>query len=188
MMKNILTTVIASCLLGLAGGCTGSETAPLEIEGVRAAVTYNIDIIEAGINGEDIFLASQPVGEQFTMDNNVATRYSSEWTDRGVGAFRNFWNRVFNSDANIEFTIEVTGLELSGDIATVYCSTDYTSQRPDIVPPEVRVATDNDFLQFERVAGEWLLRRWEVQPQPVEEEEAGEGEGEGEGEGGGEGA
>ena len=161
----------------LLASCAGSETAPLEIEGVRAVILENIDIIEAGINGEDVFLASQPVGAQFTMDNNVAVRYASEWKEVGTGAFRNFWNGVFTSDANIEFTLEMSGLELVGDIATAHCSSDYKSQRPDIVPPEVRVSTDSDYLQFERVRGQWLLRRWELRTDedpPVESEDGGE--------------
>ncbi|MEZ5338198.1 MAG: hypothetical protein R3F46_08005 [bacterium] len=167
----------AMLLAMLVSACAGSETAPLEIEGVRAVILENIDIIEAGINGEDVFLASQPVGAQFTMDNNVAVRYASEWKEVGTGAFRNFWSGVFISDANIEFTLELSGLELVGDIATAHCSSDYKSQRPDIVPPEVRVSTDSDYLQFERVRGQWLLRRWELRTDedpPVEAEDGGE--------------
>ena len=165
-MKQLPTILTIMLLCLLACSCSGSETAPVEIDEVRRVILQNIDIIEAGINGEDVFLASQPVSDQFTMDNNVATRYFNEWQGEGVGAFRNFWSNVFIEDANIEFVLEMEGLELSGDIATALCTTDYTSQRPDIVPPEVKVATDNDYLQFERVRGRWLLRRWELRPEP----------------------
>jgi hypothetical protein len=163
----ITKRLLALLCCGLLIGCAGSGTAPLQFDEVRAVVLHNLSIIETGINAEDIFLASQPISDQFTMDNNVATRYSTEWTGVGVGEFRNFWNRVFLDNANIEFRVELTELELSGDIATALCNTDYAAQRPDVVPPEIRVATDSDYLQFERSGGRWLLRRWEIETAPV---------------------
>jgi len=168
-MKNLNTAImILSC--SMLFGCGGSSTAAQEYDAVRLVILNNLAIIQHGINAEDIFLASQPVSDQFTMDNNVATRYAAEWTGKGVGEFRNFWNGVFISSANIDFTIVLTELILSGDIATAYCSTNYTSQQPDIIPPEIKVSSENDFLQFERVAGQWLLRRWEAEPEPVHTE------------------
>ncbi|MCB1219733.1 MAG: hypothetical protein H7A35_11765 [Planctomycetales bacterium] len=177
MKRLIQTTMLLGLLAILPAGCTSSYSAPLEIEDVRSVLEHNIRLIEAGINGEDVFLASQPISEQFTMDNNVAVRYSSEWTGEGVGSFRNFWAKVFEDNANIQFELVMVGLELDGDIATAHCTSDYTSQMPDIVPPEVRVATDNDYLQFERQNGEWLLRRWEFRPDPEPDDGHDEGEG-----------
>lgn len=166
----LISALVCSVLLG---GCAGSGTAPLQIDEVRAVILHNLSIIQTGINAEDIFLASQPVSGQFTMDNNVATRYSFEWIGVGVGEFRNYWNWVFIDNANIEFTIELISLELSGDIATALCTTDYAAQRPDVVPAEIKVATDSDYLQFERSGGRWLLRRWEVSSEPIHGEGAG---------------
>ena len=170
------STILTSILLLLLLGCGSSTTAPLEADAVRSVILANLAIIEAGFNSEDIFLASQPISDQFTLDNNVATRYGQPWpeADRGPGKFRDYLNFVFQLNANIEFSLVLTDLDLSGDIATAHCSTDYASQRPDVIPPEIQVATTDDFLQFEREGGRWLLRRWEVQPEPVHDE--GEGE------------
>jgi len=162
----------------LAIGCSGSHTVPTDVLGVRQVLQESLNLMAFGFEQEDYFLASQPVSERFTMNNNVAVRYHPDgWGEvQGVGKFREFLLKVFELHANIEQQFEITGVELNGELANANTNVIFNSARTDTVPPEAHTAPGEDLFIFEKENGAWKLIRWDEQPEHPEDHGEGVGE------------
>lgn len=175
-MRVILT--VGLCLVLCT--CSSSPGVPLDIDAVRAALTYEIGIIATGINHEDPLLASQPVSPRFTMNENVAVRYhQGGWDGTGIGKYREFFAKVFTVHANIDQRFTIHDLSLNGEVAWVRVYNDFLSSRTDVTPPENYTAAGWDWLVFELDNGKWLLINWDEAPDPNAEpidHDAGNGE------------
>ena len=164
--------ILLAILLCLAlCACDGAGTAPLDADAVRALLTDELAIIAEGINREDPVLASQPVGDLFVMGNNIAVRYvDTGWGGQGIGAFRAFFAASLNVYDNILQKLELTDLEVTGDVAVATVQEDFSAVRIDRAPPENVTASSVEYFIFEREDGAWLLIRWdEIPPPPAEE-------------------
>ena len=151
---------IALCLTLVA--CGNAGTAPLDLESVRAVLLAALDVLNTGVEREDPILASQPISDRFSMNNNIAVRYLDEgWTGKGAGKFREFFDEVFEIHANIEQQLVLIEVDLQGEVATARVGVDFSSLRVDRTPPENHTASGEDYFIFEREDGSWRLIRWD---------------------------
>lgn len=164
---------ITICCCLILASCGKSRIAPLEIGHVRKAIAESLNVINMGIVREDEILASQPVHDLFEMDDNIAIRYrDQEWGDKpGQTEFRKFFRVVFENHANIYHTLTLLDVELTGDVATARVDVAFSTTRVDRTPPEGYVAEGTDLFIFERVAGQWLLIKWDEAPIPPPHDE-----------------
>jgi len=170
-MKQILT-VATICLV--LTGCLSSTSIPLGIGEVRSALAANLLTLATGIEREDPLLASRIVSERFEMDNNIGIRYLDDgWSGTGIGAFREFFSKVFEVHANIDQRFDLRDVEQVGNVATARVFSEFFSSRTDRVPPEGYTASGWDWLIFELDGASWVLIRWDEAPLP---HDMGEGE------------
>jgi ketosteroid isomerase-like protein len=160
-MRNLI--LILCCIA--VSGCGSARTAPLDLEAVRSSLTAALQQLDAGINREDPLLASRIVSRLFVMDSNISIRYlDAPWEGQGRVTFRDFFTAVSNNHANMFHQIEITDIELSGEIAIVRADVSLNSTRIDRSPPESYLAEGEDLLVFQREAGSWLLIDWAEAP------------------------
>jgi hypothetical protein len=162
--------------------CGGAAGAPTDIVSLRPVLADAIATIELGINREDPYLASRPVSDRFTMGGNIAARYFGAWSDQqGIAAFRTFFGGaggVFECNADIEQTLELTDLDLLGtDLAQGIVLDSFSSVHVGDGPPEINPpppAPYRDLFVFEREGGAWRLILWDEAP--ALEHDGGEGD------------
>ena len=161
LLLALLVAGLSSC---------GGSTAPLDPIQLRSLLTQELLIISTGIERQDPLLASQPLDNDFHMDDNVAIRYQdSAWGGpdvKGPAPFLAFLNKVFGLHANIVMTLELSDVQQTGDLATASVHVVWNSTRTDNVPPGHYTADDHDYFFFRRRAEGWRLLRWQETPAP----------------------
>jgi hypothetical protein len=162
-VQTIAGTLLAVLVLA---GC-GTGGAPVDPQSVRDLLDYQLFVIQTGMEREDIALASTPIDERSTMDNNVCARYADRnWDGRGPQSFRSFLNDAFNLHANIDCELLLKDVVLEGDLATATVEATWHSQRTDTVPPGQYAAENDDYFFFQRSGAAWRLLRWQETPDP----------------------
>jgi len=158
-----IVVLLAALLLS---GC-GTSGAPSDPQTVRDLLDYQLFVIQTGIEREDLSMASTPIGDRFTLANDVCARYADRnWEGRGPQSFRSFLNDSFNLHANIDFELTLVDVVQQGDLATATVQSAWRSQRTDSVPPGQYVTHDEDYFFFQREGAGWRLLRWQATPDP----------------------
>src|SRR5687768_2667800 len=108
-----LCIILVLCVSCSTGGSADPE----------AAIRDALALLATGIDREDPILASTPIGTNFFLDPNVASRYGGQWsteTNRPAqGRFREFLNLAFQGVNNTSQTFTIETVDVNGDIATV---------------------------------------------------------------------
>jgi hypothetical protein len=167
-----MTKALTIFALLLLVGCSASA-GPLTDAEIRSSVLAALAEIDAGIEREDPFLASNPAADLFRMNNNIALRYTGgEFSNSGPAALRNLFSSAFDLHANILHEITLLDLTISGEVATAATEVEFNSLRVDRVPPENFTSTSRDTLVFVLERGNWKVLNWDETPAVEEPEEA----------------
>jgi len=161
-----MRTLATIALLLLLAGCTGSSGTDDPQQAINAALA----VLESGITQRDAQLASEPIGAQFFLDANVASRYTANtWdpTRPGPSQFRQFFSGVFPLLANTRQVFAVTNVDVNGEIATATVESDFDAVRTDSTPATNVTFSTTDTLLFELENGAWRLERWDESIAPV---------------------
>jgi hypothetical protein len=130
---------------------------------VRAALLR----ITTGINREDVLLASQPVSSRFQIGANVRSRYSAaDWNSGNPGdaEFRGFFGAALLTLANVQQSMEITDLDVQGEVATAHVDAGFDALRILPAPAENVTYRTSDVLVFELEGGSWRLVSWDEVP------------------------
>ena len=133
-----------------------------------SAVRAALNVLAAGLSSEDPILASEPIGQQFFLGSEVASRYTFEWDANegtpAVGRFRTFFSDAFARFANVQQQFTVEDVETNGSLATVRVESRFDAIRIDSTPALNVTFSTTDYMLFELQAGGWRLIRWDEQP------------------------
>ena len=167
MHKRIASGVVLALALAGLAGC-GASSSPLDPVQLRGLLSSELTILATGLERQDPQLASEPINDNFSMDNNVAVRYQdTAWAGTGPSAFLTFVNSVFTLQANITVSLDLQDVQQTGDVATATVHVVWNSTRTDSVPPGHYTSDSTDYFFFRRRAAGWRLLRWQETPAPV---------------------